>query len=81
MAGKDLIFNIFCLLPGVDRAQVELCIRSRAAGTTPKGSVIHNAVHRAIGKCADFIKRHRVHLQPQQQETQTTTHPLVLLQG
>ena len=61
-------------MPGVDSAQVELYQKQSyllliaAAGTTPKGSVTHRAVHRAIGKYADFIKRHRVNLQPQQQD-------------
>lgn len=39
-----------------------------AASTTPRGSDTHRAVHSVLGKCADFIKRHRVNLQPQQQE-------------
>lgn len=38
-------------------------------------------MHKAIGKCTDFVKRHGVHFQPQQHEIKTTSHPTVLLQG
>lgn len=59
----------------------EYSLLKAAAGTKPKGSVTHKAVHRAIGTCAAFLKRHRANLQPQQQGIQTASQSVVLLQG